>query len=220
MPWRCLHCKDIVQEGPSLCGACWSKLEHLHAPGCRVCGRNHIHGLTDADTCVSCLYMEPLYNHARGLYKFNGVSKKLVHLLKYYDNTVLAEFFAKQLHGRYHDMISCADAITYVPMHWAKRLMRWYNPAQLIAKELARFSRKPLLDALTKAKWTKSQSSLGKHERKTNLSGSIVAKDGLKVKSIILVDDVITTGATLNACAKALKMANVEKICALAVLIR
>lgn len=171
-------------------------------------------------TCLRCVKTPPPYNMARAIFKFDEKSKKLIHALKYYDKTILGKKFAEMLVARYKDEVEDSDLILPVPMHKLKRLPRMYNQAGVLALALGKKLGKPVLqDALVKKKWTKAQTLLPRASRLKNVAGSIaVGKgDAVRGKKIILVDDVMTTGATVSACAAALKKAGAREVVVLSV---
>jgi ComF family protein len=140
--------------------------------------------------------------------KFDDQSKKTIHRLKYYDRTGIAKSFAKSLYSIYRKEIDSFDFLIPVPMHRLKRMLRFYNQAFVLAKEISLMSNKPILsDVLLKTKWTKPQASLSQKARNQNLKGSFEIQNATKIqgKKIILVDDVATTGSTAKACAQELK---------------
>ncbi len=151
---------------------------------------------------------KPIYDMARGVLKFDEESKKLIHHFKYYDKTTLAKIFALNMLNQYSSIIQQSDLIIPVPMHRFKRMLRFYNHAFILAKELASIAHKSVLsDVLIKSKWTKSQAKLSKKERDVNLANSFELQNThlIKNKKILLIDDVLTTSATANACSKLLK---------------
>ena len=123
--------------------------------------------------------------------------------------------FAKLLLARYEADIEDIDIIVPVPMHRLKRLLRHYNPAQVLAKEISLLlNKKMIADILIKTKWTKPQTTLSKIARKQNLKNSLTVnkKHNIKGAKILLVDDVRTTGTTSNACSNLLKKAGAKNV--------
>lgn len=148
---------------------------------------------------------------------------KLIKLLKYKFSIEIAQFLGQILYERYADFLKRAAAeksalneswsITFVPIHKKRFLFRGFNHVELIARVVAKLSRVPISDCLIKIRNTHPQVGLKRQERLTNLIDAFAIKPGASTaKNIILIDDVKTTGATLNECAKVLKKSGVEKI--------
>ena len=203
-----------MQETGGFCGTCWSELNFITTPYCRICcfefsfdpGQGN-------DICLKCNTTPPSYNLARSVLRFDEHSKKLIHALKYHDSTFIAANFAKIIVNMHRDVISDADFIIPVPMHKWKRLTRLYNQAQILAYEIGKeVGVKMLPDVLMKTKHTKSQTGLSKKQRQENLKGSFAIEGSVKGKKIILVDDVMTTGSTVDLCAAKLKKAGAREV--------
>jgi ComF family protein len=207
LPPKCLSCDEAVVAEFSFCPSCWNKLNFITKPFCQICGRSLAFSVLDP-CCLKCLQKPPLYDLARAALQFDFASKKLIHNLKYYDKTILAKAFAKTIFNTYKEEIATFDLILPVPMHRFKRMLRFYNQAFILAKELATIAQKPILsDVLLKTKWSKPQAWLSRKERENNLKNSFAIKNSAKIqdKKIILVDDVLTTGSTAKICAYELK---------------
>jgi len=215
LPQRCLSCSEIIDSSGEFCGECWKQLEFIAKPYCNICGKRFSLKVLDNAVCGSCYSNKPSYDLARSLFKFNEYSKKIIHKFKYHDKTIFAGSFAKLLCNRYGEEIKDLDLIVPVPMNRFKRLLRMYNPAQVLAVEIAKIVDKTVkADILVKSKWTKAQTFLSKRQRKNNISGSIKfnTKHNIMGKKVLLIDDVITTGVTMNECAKILRKAGAESV--------
>lgn len=219
-PPTCLSCGEFTLESHSLCGGCWNKLNFIASPYCTVCGKQFDITLSENLSCGRCITHVPSYDIARSLLKFDKSSKKMIHAFKYHDQVEFSKLFSKLLCKTYRDEISVVDIVVPVPMHRIKRLLRMYNQADLLCKGIAKVIGKPRSpDALIKTKWTKSQVYLSKRARKDNLKNTIIlnSKYDLSGKVVLLVDDVVTTGATLDYCSKLLKGAGAKSVIALTV---
>lgn len=160
--------------------------------------------------CAKCIELKPDYDQVAALFVYDDYSKVLVHKLKYLDHTELAFLVAKWLYVRHKEFIDSYDLIVPVPLHKKRLFKRKYNQALLIAKCLADRSGVSLCrDLLIKKKNTTPQTALSKEQRKKNLLGAIAINSKYKSeiigKKILIIDDVITTGSTVNLCAKTLK---------------
>ncbi len=215
LPPRCLSCSEILNSKGEFCASCWGKLDFIAKPYCQLCGRKLAIAILDNFCCTRCYNNKPNYDLARSLLKFNEYSKKIIHQFKYQDKTVFAKTFAKLLYNRYGKEIADIDLIVPVPMNRFKRLLRMYNPAHILAQEIAKITDKNIkADILIKAKWTKSQTFLSKKQRMNNIKKSIKFNKKHKItkQKILLVDDVITTGTTIDECAKILRRAGASSI--------
>jgi ComF family protein len=203
-----------------LCSACWKKYKFIAKPFCACCGYPFSFEMEDQALCGKCIKLPPYFDSARYLFKFDQDSKKLIHALKYNDQTHLAKIFAKLQYNIYREDIAKYDLIIPVPMHWLKRMLRMYNQASLLGNELSKITNIPINnDILLKTRWTKAQSTLKKNARQKNLQGSfkIMKPELLKGRKVILVDDVLTTGATVKECSKILKKNGVSEIMVLTI---
>jgi ComF family protein len=219
-PPTCLVCRENSLEDNLLCHKCWSKFQFISSPYCASCGCPFSFEVSRDALCGKCIASPPKYDAARHLFKYEYLSKKLIFALKYNDQTYLAKIFAELLFKKYNTEIIKYDLIVPVPMHWLKRIFRMYNQASLLAIEISKCSNIQIKhDILIKNKWTKAQSSLRREARQNNLRGSIQVDNAnfLKGKNIILVDDVLTTGATVRECCNQLRKNGAKNILVLTV---
>ncbi|WP_371218649.1 ComF family protein [Orientia tsutsugamushi] len=216
-PRQCLTCEQLIQSAlpAGLCSTCWNKINFITLPFCQKCGRVLPYDYGDDVICLKCCHTEPNYELARALLIFNEDSKFLIHAFKYYDKPLIAMMLAQLLYVRYQYNILSADYIIPVPIHRFKLLLRGYNQAQVLGKYLSDIAKLPIKsNILIKYKWTKSQTKLTKKERIKNISGSFRINNSeiIKNKKIILLDDVVTTGTTVNLCTKLLKNAGAKSV--------
>lgn len=209
MPHRCIACYTLTQGEYDLCGECFKSYEFINKPYCNSCGVPFVLNIPDDILCNSCNYGKLHFTKGRSLFVFNDSSKKLIYKFKFNDQIHNAKYFAKLLCNKYPELIETSDIIAPVPMHRFKRVVRLYNPSQILAKSI--YNRFPKLqfmpDLLVKSRYTKPQRKLRKEERLGNLRDSIQfnSKYDIKGKNILLVDDVFTTGTTINYCSNILK---------------
>ena len=202
-PLTCCSCGEFI-DTEGLCANCWKKIKWISDPKCKICGlpfEIEVDGI-----CPSCLREKPYFDKAISVFEYNDASKKIVLQFKNFDATYMSKILASWMYRAAQAEFIKAEAIIPVPIHFWKRLKRKYNQSELLAQELSEMSKvsyKP--NVLKKVKRTHSQEGLNKKQRLTNLSGSFGMKENLYEKHIILVDDVFTTGATANECAKILK---------------
>lgn len=209
LPPVCLHCDGRRFGATPLCLGCLRRLERLPAGGCPRCG---IPGCRDGHA-----YWSQAYGSARFLYRVTPELSAVVHGFKYRRMRRNARFLAVRLRRR-PDLIAhlkTFDALVPVPLHAVRERERGYNQAALIAATFGEFTGVPLLaGALERTRKTGTQTKLGREERQGNLSGAFACPDPAVVagKRLLLVDDVFTTGATVSACALALKAAGCAEV--------
>ena len=219
-PPFCSICRKGLGEGERIvCEACWSRMKRLPDPRCPRCGVPSAH---PASGCPNCAGKVFLFEGACVLSGFDGVAKELIHLLKYREKTsvgirlggMLA--LAVEADQRMQD----AEVLVPVPLHRSRARERGYNQAAIIAKGLGLAMEKPVVEqVLIRRKATATQTKLSAEERRRNLEGAFAVRDSHRVEGrrILLVDDVLTTGATLNACAQVLRAAGAIEVLAAAV---
>ena len=218
-PEFCLLCRNEELESIGVCFECFNRLNIINEPLCSRCGRLMPFDIQGGKTCIRCLTNKLYFDRARSLFVFDEKSKIMVYNLKYNDKTNVSKLVMRILFTKYSQEIEDYDCIIPVPMHRLKRLFRFYNQAQVLSQDLASISKKKIYtDVLVKCKWTKSQTKLKKRSREQNLKGSFSVAKPSKIidKNIILVDDVITTSATIESCSKALKNSCAKKVFVLA----
>ena len=206
-PVTCAVCHAQVPERRwgGACPECWSRLIPLEPPFCSRCGEPApaIDGL-----CGPCLKGEHVFDFARSALLFNTTLREIIHHLKYAERVSLA----KPLGGILRDCLEreafTGSLVVPVPLHRSRERERGFNQAELIASRLGR----PLAPRLLRRrKNTPSQTGLSRHERKQNLAGAFEVR-GTVSGSVIVVDDVYTTGSTMNEIARTLKRAGAERV--------
>lgn len=210
LPPRCIACGDLVGAGTALCGPCWTGLELIAAPHCARCGLPFAYDQGPDALCGGCAASPPAFDRARQALRYNDLSAKLIVGFKRADRTHQLPAFAAWLQRAAGMMLEEADMVCCVPLHRSRLLSRRFNQSALMALALGRLGRRPVaVDLLERCRATASQGGLNRNQRFENLRGAIVVRprraalcDGRRV---LLVDDVYTTGATVEACARALK---------------
>lgn len=214
LPDICVGCLARPPTGSDqFCERCAARLRPLPAPRCSACGGS-VDGLLAV--CAECLAApERPWNHAAGVYEYGGFVRELVHRFKYGGATFLAPPLAGRMAEawrRFGD--GQPDLITSVPMHGWRRFTRGYNQAELLAAELARILRAPCANLAKRTRWVGKQVALGRDERKRNLSDvfAIRPRSVIEDRHVLVIDDVFTTGSTLEALTIVLKARNPSKI--------
>ncbi len=169
-----------------------------------------------APNCHACDHTARSIDRARAIGEYDGVLRELIHALKYDGRRSIGRPLASLMRLRAAELVEGADCVVPVPLHWRREYQRGFNQA----RELARHLGLPVVDALTRSRYTRAQVELPAELRCANVSDAFVLRmrwqrSGLRGKTVILVDDVSTTGATLNACAAALKAAGTSALYAL-----
>jgi len=226
-PPRCLICNQFTLEAASgdtsetnrsdICPACQEGFVSLPLARCDRCGRPFQTDIPSVHTCAACLQKSPAFDQALAAGLFQDTLRAAIHDFKYNRRVglarPLARFMARELTAPFYPPE--ADLILPVPLHWRRLRERGFNQALLLAKALFPSWRdRILLDLLVRIRWTEPQINFSGQERQRNvLYAFAVSRPEIVVdKSVILVDDVFTTGATANECARVLKKAGAKSV--------
>lgn len=224
-PRRCAveGCGRVVDRpGRHVCSSCFSSLPYHDRRGCRVCGAVPAADEPNDFTCADCLEDPPGYDICRSAIRHEFSGRQLVLDLKFRRWTWLREDLVDLLEGaaRAKLDVSAVDVVVPVPLHRWRRFARRFNQAALLAEGLAeRIGRCCLPGALKRTRDTGHQSRLGGKARRENVKGAFEVRmpERLRGRTVLLVDDVSTTGATLSACALAMKKAGAARVWCLTV---
>lgn len=204
-PKRCAFCSRIVENGKSVCDDCLAQLDFVQGEICKVCGREKKFCQCNGkkfwfDRSVSPFYYKNLVRKGLIAFKFRAKETSAKTFAEYCVKTVKKEYDINEI-----------NYVTSVPLSLSEKSKRGYNQSELIAKYIATGIKKEYIELLKKTKNIKAQSTLNQNERWDNIKNAFTAR--IKVSgNILLVDDIITTGATLDECAKVLKMAGADKV--------
>jgi ComF family protein len=219
-PPLCIACREPVGEAHGFCPACWSAITFLDGPVCACCGTPFPVDPGDSTLCAACLARPPAYDQARAILAYDESSRGPILALKHADRLDLVPGFARWLERSGASLLSGADIIVPVPLHRWRLWRRRYNQAAELARALARRSAKPFAPlVLTRVRPTPRQGMMvSARARRRNVLGAFRVPDSDMVagRNILLIDDVLTTGATAEAAAKALKRAGAAKVSVLA----
>ena len=221
-PPLCIACREYVSEPGSLCPECWRKLHFLDGPVCATCGLPFEID-PGADTlCAGCHAYPPAFDKARAVLCYDDASRKSILALKHADRLDLVPAFGRWLERVGQELLIQSDFIVPVPLHRFRLWKRRYNQSAELARALSRFGSLPVDPyLLCRTRSTPSQGDMpSASARRRNVRGAFAVLDNRRNavdgKQILLIDDVLTTGATVNACAKALKRAGARKVFVLA----
>jgi ComF family protein len=219
-PNHCLACEEIINRDAAFCDNCWPQLKFITEPKCKICSYPfEIEIKQMRPFCASCLAKKPAFDEVISIYRYNKIIGRAVSDLKYRDQTFVAKKFAKILKNKAINEIEKADFICPIPLHPKRLKFRKFNQALLIAKFINKD--KLIGDLIWRVNDSEPQVNLKKKDREKNLKRAFLVnkkfRDQLRGKNVILIDDVITTGATAENCAKALKKCGVEKITVLTI---
>jgi ComF family protein len=218
-PPTCLFCRKAVAAHGGLCAACWSDLALIERPFCERLGTPFERDL-DSPGLISleAAAHPPVFNRARAVARYDGdKARALAHRFKYYDRLELAEPLGRWMARAGADILADADLLAPVPLHRLRLFSRRFNQSAELARVVSRESAVPVeTRALERVKPTAPQVGLTRAQRAANLSGAFrVAKERAALvagRNVVLIDDVLTTGATANAAARALLRAGAARV--------
>ena len=213
-PRICPICNEIVsQKGADICRSCERKLTYVGDSYCMRCGKPVA---DEAEFCSDCMRIGHEYDEGCAALVYDEYMSKSIYRFKYNGKKEFAEFYGRVMYERLHRMIDAWDvcAIIPVPMHKDKLRKRGYNQAALIAKELSARTKIPLYeDVVSRKHATAALKNMGAKERQNNLKKAfIVDRNVVKLDSVLIIDDIYTTGATVDAMARVLKDSGVSKV--------
>ena len=209
LPPQCLGCEAIVDEVGALCPRCWNAIQFIAEPVCGACGVPFAYALGGNALCGACVREQPAFARARAAFVYDDASRRLVLAFKHADRTDAAPAFAEWMARAGAELLADAHVIAPVPLHWTRLFRRRYNQAALLAAALGAKAGVPVApELIVRRRRTRSQGGLGPSARRRNLAGAFAAPpggaDAIADRRVLLVDDVLTTGATAGACSQAL----------------
>lgn len=218
-PARCLICeKDIINTQPQgICESCLSSIRHISSPICLKCGIPFNSGIGRDHICGTCLTSRVYFTKARAVGFYEGVLQEAIHRLKYNRKTLLAKPLGAIMMSSHLDSIDFKsyDFLIPVPLHFKRLRERGFNQSLFLARSIGKRYEIPIdYMSLKRIKWESPQINLSREERERNVKGvfSLSNESGFRDKSILLVDDVYTSGATVNECARVLTKAGTVRV--------
>ena len=221
LPPLCLVCRSSVLGHGGLCAECWPGIDFIEPPRCDVLGIPLPFPSGETVVSAAALANPPEYDRARAVARYDGVMRDLIHGLKYGDRHEGVKLFSRWMAHSGADILEDADLIIPVPLARVRLWSRRFNQSALLARALSHagnITDNPF--ALMRTRRTASQVGLSTEQRKQNVAGAFRVPEhhraAIAGRNILLIDDVITTGATANACAIALKRAGAARVDVLA----
>lgn len=216
-PTRCGLCDArLAPDVPALCADCAASFPQWEGRACRVCGVP----LPDGGArCWECRKGRRAFRFCRNAGLYEGGLRRAILLLKYAGREALAEPLGRRMAvAAARPELRGVDVLVPVPLHFVRRHARGYNQAKLLAGAVSKEMGTPVVEALRRRRWTRAQAGLRRNARRRNVEGVFEptpAAVGLRGRHALLIDDVCTTGATLEACARALRAAGARRVDAL-----
>ena len=209
LPPQCLSCRAAVDRQGQVCAAYWRELSFIDGPMCAACGIPFDFEVGEDVLCGGCMRERPVFSSARAVMRYDDSSRRLILGFKHGDRTAAAPSFGVWMARCGTDLLAAADAVVPVPLHRIRLFARRYNQAALLAHAIARRHGIAVApDLLTRTRATPSQGGLNPAARVANVRGAIAVRKGrggaVADRRFVVVDDVMTTGATVSACARAL----------------
>ncbi len=221
LPPQCAGCGDVIETTGALCGACWSRVDFISAPFCDQLGIPFPHEAGDGALSAQAIAAPPSYARARAVARYDQMARRLVHDLKYKDRLESALLMGSWMLRAGSELVAESDFVAPVPLYRLRLWRRRFNQSGLLAARISAMSGLCLAqDMLRRTRSTRAQVGLSGAERRRNVAGAFAVRDRwtlpLKGKTVLLVDDVITTGATVEACTRALLRAGAGRVNVLA----
>jgi ComF family protein len=222
LPPLCASCRAPLADAGGLCPACWARVSFIAPPYCERLGIPFVSDPGPGVLSMEAIADPPAYGRARAATRYDGVARDLVHRLKYGDRIDLAAAMGRWMARAGRDLLDDADALVPVPLHWRRLWGRRFNQAAMLAQAVSGTATAPagrlpvLTSALKRRRSTAQQVGLSRSARAVNVQGAFMVTDEGRAtihgKQLVLVDDVLTSGATVDACARALLRAGARNV--------
>lgn len=219
LPARCLICgAETAADG--LCPDCWRGVRFIGPPLCERCGSPLEYDVGSGAVCGACLAQPPRWSRSRSVFVYDDAGRSMILSLKHADATHAAPVFARWMARAGAEPLRDADLLVPVPIHRRRLFARRYNQSALLAIELSRITGiRAAPAALVRRRPTPTQGGLSRSERLRNVAGAFGVREPeiVQGRRVVVIDDVLTTGATIGECAKALLEAGATRVDALTV---
>lgn len=216
LPAQCIACRAPVQD-VGLCPSCWAQLAIIAKPYCPRLGIPFVYEPGEGVFSTEAINHPPAFRRARAAVRYDDIASTLVHAFKYHDHADLAPPLARMMVQAGRELLDEADCLLPVPLHWRRALARRYNQSALLAHAIGRATHVPLAaDMLRRSKPTAHQVGLSREARADNVQGAFQVPPGrsdqVRGRRIVLIDDVLTSGATADTCARTLLRAGAAQV--------
>jgi len=217
LPPLCPSCREPLGDGVGLCSACWAKLSFIEPPYCARLGIPFLYDPGPGTLSMEAIADPPAYDRARAAVRYDDVARVLVHGFKYSDRLDLAPLMARWMARAGRELLAGADTLIPVPLHWRRLWARRFNQSATLAGAISAATDVPVVHgALQRVRPTAQQVGLSRAERATNVQGAfrVTTEGKMQVagRRIVLIDDVLTSGATVDTCARVLLRAGAASV--------
>ena len=213
-PARCPVCHGILNGGDGICPQCRKRLTLIKEPKCKKCGKQI--EKAEQEYCKDCMRFPHSFDKGGAVFAYDDIMRRSIAMFKYHNRREYAKVYAKEMykHQAYFLKMAAPEVILPVPIHKQKFRQRGFNQAELVSKELSKLTHIPVDSKyLFRKEKTLPQKELTRMQRKTNLKEAFgVVQNGKYYKRVLLVDDIYTTGATMDAISDILRKAGVKNI--------
>jgi predicted amidophosphoribosyltransferase len=216
-PPRCLACPAPTEAPHGLCPSCWRDTHFIAGTTCPRCGLPLVGSAAEGDVCEGCARHPPGWDRGRAAIVYSGAGRRAVLGLKHGDRLDMVGPLAGWMAVAGRDLLAEADLIAPVPLHWLRLIQRRYNQSGELARRLGRLSSRPVVvDLLVRTRRTIPQEGMDRTARQANQSGAFAVPlrhhARIEDRAVLLIDDVMTSGATLSACAEACRAAGAARV--------
>ena len=213
-PITCYGCGKYI-DNFGLCSDCWKKINWIGEPVCAICGKPF--EFQKNSKCMDCARKKPSFDKAVSVFEYNEQSKNIVLRFKNADSTFLGKELALMMSRAGRSLIENSDIVVPVPISFPRRFKRRYNQTEILARYIGKSGKKDYEPrVLAKNKNIRPQEGLNHKQRQENVKNAFYVNEKFRSsidhKKVLLIDDVLTTGATVNECAKVLKNAGAKKV--------